>query len=411
MSLWNNIVWRAAALLGGPPRDPAIAAMFGSGNMSSAGVSVNVANAMQASAVYACVRVLAETVAHVPLVMYRRTDKGRVRAVEHPWYQPLHRQPNGWQTSFAWREQQTGNIALRGAGYSRISLSKGRRTLTPMHPDRTITHLHDDGSLSYDYTDTKGRQITLLQEEVLRIPFMVLDGVKPITPIEAQRETIGTALATMDYAGRFFRNDTRAAQWLEVPNGFKDKNAKDNFRKDWHEAQAGENRRKTPVLENGMKLHALGMTGSDAELLASRNASVTDIARIYRMPPHMIADLARSTNNNVEQQAIDFVVHTMMPWFVRIESAMSMDLLTPAEQDEYYFRFMVDGLLRGDAKTRAEMYTKLFNIGALSQDEIREMEDRDPLPDKQGQKYYVPLNMVSLNGKPEEPKQPKDNQE
>lgn len=404
MSLWNNLIWRAAKVLSGHPKDPAVAAMFGGGSMSSAGIDVSEKNAIQSSAVYACIRVLAETVAHLPLVLYRRTDKGRTRAVDHPWYRPLHVQPNNYQTAFAWREQQMAHLCLRGIGYSRIQFSKGRRILSPLNPDRTTAHLHNDGTLSYEYQPINGDRITLLQEEVLRLPFMVIDGIKPVTPIQAQRETIGTALATMDYAGRFFKNDTRTASWIEVPNGFKDRTARNEFRKDWQEAQSGANRGKTPVMEGGMKLHELGMNSSDAQLLESRNASVIDIARIYRMPPHMIGALERATNNNVEQQAIDFVVHTMMPWFVRIEQAMSMDLLTAKEQEEYYFKFMADGLLRGDAKTRAELYTKLFGIGALSQDEIRELEDRDPLPDDQGKKYYVPLNMVMLNGKrPEEP--------
>lgn len=407
MSMWNNLIWRAAKILSGHPKDPAIAAMFGGGSMSSAGIDVNEKNALQSSAVYACIRVLAETVAHVPLIMYRRTDKGRMRAVDHPWYRPLHTQPNAWMTSFAWREQQMAHLCLRGVGYSRIGLSKGRRTLAPLNPDRTTAHLHQDGTLSYEYQPVNGPSQILLQEEVLRLPFMIIDGIKPVTPIQAQRETIGTALATMDYAGRFFKNDTRSASWIEVPNGFKDKTARADFRKDWQEAQSGANRGKTPVMEGGMKIHELGMSGNDAQLLESRNASVIDIARIYRVQPHMIGALERATNNNVEQQGMDFVVHTMMPWFVRIEQALAMDLLTPAEQDEYYFQFLVDGLLRGDSKSRAEFYSKLFGMGSLSQNEIRERENLDPLPDGKGNSFFVPLNMISVNGKqPADPKQP-----
>lgn len=411
MSMWNNLIWRAAKILSGHPKDPAIAAMFGGGSMSSAGIDVSEKNALQSSAVYACVRVLAETVAHIPLIMYRRTDKGRTRAVDHPWYRPLHTQPNNWMTSFSWREQQMVHLCLRGAGYSQIGISKGRRTLTPLNPDRITTHLHNDGTLSYEYLPASGGTRVLLQEEVLRLPFMIIDGIKPVTPIQAQRETIGTALATMDYAGRFFKNDTRSASWIEVPNGFKDKTARADFRKDWQEAQSGANRGKTPVMEGGMKIHELGMTGTDAQLLESRNASVIDIARIFRIQPHMIGALERATNNNVEQQAMDFVVHTMMPWFVRIEQALAMDLLTPQEQEEYYFSFLVDGLLRGDSKTRADFYSKLFSMGSLSQDEIRERENLDPLPDNAGNKYFVPLNLVSINGKrPEEPADPADDE-
>lgn len=400
MNFVANLLLRGAKLAGYHPRDPALAAFLGRSNMSSAGYAVTPMSAMQLSAVYSCVRVLAETVAGLPLIMYRRTDKGRMRAVDHPWYRTLQLQPNTWQSSFEWREQAVAHIALRGAAYSRIQLVRGKRILTALNPDRVTAHLHTDGTLSYEYRQSNGSTITLLQEEVLRVPFMTLEGIKPLTPIEAQRETIGTALATNDFAARYFENDTKPPIWIEAPPaGFKDKEAKKKFREQWDEAQGGENRGKAPVMDSGFKIHEMSINASDAQLLESRAAGVIDICRIFRMPPHMIGALERATNNNVEQQAIDFVVHTMRPWFVRFEQALARDLLTEQEQEEYYFEFLVDGLLRGDSTARGEFYTKLFNIGAMSQDEIRAAENRDPLPDGQGQKFYVPLNMVSVDGK------------
>ncbi len=399
MGILSNIFLRGAILAGYSPRDPAIAAIFGRGNMSTAGTNVTPETAMQHTAVWACVRVLAETVASLPLIMYQRTDKGRRRAIEHPLYAILQTRPNNWQSSFEWREQCMAHIALRGAAYSRIQLQRGKRTLTALNPDRVNPHLHDDGTLSYEVRQKNGDTLTLLQEEVLRVPFMLIDGVRPVTPIEATRDALGTAIATNDFVARYYKNDTKPPLWIEAPPaGFQSEEAKRKFAAGWREAQGGENRGSTPVLDNGFRIHELSVNASDAQLLESRAASVIDIARIYRMPPHMIGALERATNNNVEQQAIDFVVHTMRPWFVRWEQALARDLLTESERGEYYFEFLVDGLLRGDSAARGEFYTKQFNIGAMNQDEIRAAENRDPLPNGEGQKFYVPLNMIATNG-------------
>lgn len=406
MNLFARAMLRAAVWAGAHPRDPALAIMFGSGNMSVAGEAVTTASALQLSAVFACVRVLAETVSSVPLQLYRRLDNGgKALATDHPLYTVLHRAPNGWQTSFEWRETATAHIALRGATYSRILPMRRRKiALETMHPDRVRPFRRDDGAIAYVYTPEKGPQQTLLQEEVLRVPFMLIDGVKPVTPIEAQRETIGGAIATEKYGRRFLANDAKPSNWLEVPGKFKDDQAAKDFRKAWQEAQTGANRFKTPILENGMKLHELGVKPVDAQALEQRQASVTDIARMYRVPPHMIADLSRSTNNNISQQSLEFTIFTMLPWFVRWEQALSRDLLTDAEQEELFFEFNFEGLLRGDYAGRSSFYKELFGMGAISQNEIRAKENMNPIG-KEGDRYFVPLNLVELK-KANQPEQP-----
>lgn len=385
---------RSSVTAGRPIGDPALADLFGLSGISSSGHSVTAESAMRVSAVYACIRVLAETLASTPIVLYRRLGDGsKERAVKHRLYQLVHRQPNRWQTNFEWREMGMAHLCLRGVAYSRIVANNaGISELVPMHPDHVRAEQRDDGRLVYEYSPPNGARQVLLQDEVLRVPFMTVKGINPVTPIEAQRDNIGEALGSQDYASRFLRNDATPRSYIQMEGAFKDKEDKKKFRDSWHEAQSGENRHKTAVLERGMKLETVGMSNQDAQFLELREFKVSDIARIWRVPPHLIGDLKRSTFSNIEQQALEFVKYTMAPWYARWEQALSRDLLSEAEQEEYFFEHLVEGLLRGDILTRYRAYAVGRQWGWLSANDIRDKETENRITD--GDTYLSPTNMV-----------------
>ncbi|MDA8258439.1 MAG: phage portal protein, partial [Betaproteobacteria bacterium] len=287
MNLRNRI---ASWLLRGiHPRDPALAQWLG-GAMTAAGVSVTAANAISVAAVYSCIRVLSETLAGLPLIVYRRkAGGGKERATDHWLYSLLHGAPNGWMTSFAWREMGMAHLCLRGAAYSRIvGDARGKRQLIPIHPDRMRTVLLDSGRLAYEMQNQQGGFTTLLQEEVLRIPFMTMDGVRPVTPIQVQRETIGASLASQEYGARFWANDARpTGGWVEMEGDFKSDASSKSFREKWQKAMTGENRHMTPFLPRGMKYHPLSLTMEDAQFLETRKFQRSEIAGLFRVPPHM----------------------------------------------------------------------------------------------------------------------------
>src|SRR3990172_3775187 len=305
--------------------DPGIASLFGLGQSTVAGQVVNPDTAMRISTVFACVRGISETLAHLPLKIFERlSDDTSREAKEHRWYRPLHAQPNGWQSSMEYREMGTAAMCLQGVHYARIvSRGDGVPQLLPLTPGRVQVDQRKDLSLVYKYYDPNGQSVVLLQEEVLRVPFMVLDGIVPLSPIAAQREMLGGALAAMDYANRFYQND--------LTSSF-----------------SGEFQRSPVILEDGLKIHPLAMNHEDAQWIESRKFSREEILAIYRYPPHMAQNLDRATNNNIEHQSLEFVIYTMGPWIVRWEQAMRRDLLREDEQDRFFFEFNVMGLLRGD---------------------------------------------------------------
>lgn len=394
MGIINRMEQRSGDLSGMHPRDPALAEWFGMSNMSAAGISVTPETAMRASAVFSSVRVLGETLACAPPILYRRlADGGRERAKNHRHYKTIAQSPNKVQSRFEYFEMCMAHCNLRGAAYSRIlSDRRGNIQLVPMNPARTRPHLLDSGKIAYEYTPPSGGREILLQDEVLRVPFMTLDGLKPLSVIGAQREAIGASLALQDYGSRFFANDAKPGTWIEYPGKFKVDEDRTEFRKSWQAAQTGANRGKTAVLEQGMKLHELGTTNEDAQFLETKKYQRSEIAGIFRVPPHMIGDLERSTNNNIEHQSLEFLMYSMAPWFARFEQAMSRDLLREDEQEEYFFEFLIDGLLRGDAKTRSQFYKDAIFAGWMSRNEVRVKENMnkgDGLDE-----YLTPVNMT-----------------
>ena len=351
-------------------------------------------SALRLAAVYACVRVLSETMASLPLVVYRaRTDGGKDRVTDHWLYRLLAKRPNRFQNPFEWREMLQGHLALRGNAYNQIITNpRGEVTeLMPLHPDRVRLELLPSGEFRYRFTDRFGCENILSRGQVWHLRGLSSDGLMGLSPIDLARESLGMALAAQDYGARFFANDAKpTGGWIEFPGSFKDNEAKKVFRESYQQAQSGANRGKVLVLENGMKFHEVGVTNKDAQFLELRKFQITDIARLFRVPPHMIADLDRATFSNIEQQSLEFVMHTMTPWAERWEASIESELLLEGDELEVEFDFA--NLMRGDAASRAAYYQSGIQNGWLTRNEARIAENLNPLEGLD--EPLRPLNMV-----------------
>jgi len=348
---------------------------------SGTGLRVSADSAMRLTAVYACVRILSETMASLPFVLYRTdVSGGKVRVTNHWLYRLFARRPNRFQNPFEWREMMQGHLALRGNAYNRIvSNASGEITeLVPIHPDRIRIEILASGEFRYRVTDRDGRESVLPRGEVWHLRGLSSDGLLGMSPIEIARESVGMALAAQDYGARFFANDAKpTGGWIEFPGSFKDAEAKKVFRESYQQAQSGANRGKVLVLENGMKFHEVGVTNRDAQFLELRKFQITDIARLFRVPPHMIGDLDRATFSNIEQQSLEFVMHTMTPWAERWEASIEAELLPDDDGLEIEFDFA--NLMRGDAASRAGYYQSGIQNGWLTRNEARLAENLNPL--------------------------------
>lgn len=364
------------------------------------GARVSAETAMRLSAVYACVRVLAESFSVLPFVLYRnKPNGGKQRITDHWLYRLFSVRPNDYQNAFEWREMMQGHLSLRGNAYNHIvQNSRGEITeLRPLHPDRVTPFPLTSGSYAYQVRNDDGSHEVLTRAEIWHLRGLSSNGIVGLNPIEMARETIGLGLSAQAYGARFFDNDAKPGGWIEYPGTFKDKDARTTFRDSFQAAQSGFNRGKAAVLEHGMKYHELTLSNEDAQFLETRKFQVSEIARIFRVPPHMIGDLERSTNNNIEQQAREFVMHTMTPWAERWEAAIEAELLLDDEGLEVEFDFA--NLLRGDSKARAEYYSSGIQTGWLTRNEARTSENLDPLDGLD--EPLMPLNMVEQDDAPD----------
>ena len=361
---------------------------------SISGVRVSADAAMRLAAVYACVRILSETMASLPLVVYRqKSDGGKERVTDHWLFRVLGKRPNRYQNPFEWREMLQGHLALRGNAFCQI-LTNNRGEITeliPIHPDRVRVEMLNGGDYRYRIRDQKGDELVFPRGEIWHLRGLSSDGVLGLSPIELSRESLGMALAAQDYGARFFANDAKpTGGWIEFPGSFKDPEAKRVFRESYQAAQSGTNRGKVLVLENGMKFHEVGVTNKDAQFLELRKFQITDIARLFRVPPHMIADLDRATFSNIEQQSLEFVMHTMTPWAERWEASIEADLMLDGDALEIEFDFA--NLMRGDAASRSAYYQSGIQNGWLTRNEARIAENLNPIAGLD--QPLRPLNMV-----------------
>lgn len=371
---------------------------------SASGQSVTADTAMQVAAVYACVRVLAESVAQLPLTLMERTsDGGKQPAREHRLWGVLHDSPNPYQTSFEWREMMQGHLGLRGNAYSFINrVGDGRvHSLDPIHPGRVTVEQLPDYTVRYHVRRADGGTKEYGAAQILHLHGLSSNGVTGLSPLRLARESIGLALATADHGSRLFGNGARPGGVLSTDKQLSTE-AQARLKASWQSAHGGDNRLGTAVLEEGLTWTAIGMTSEDAQFLETRKFQRNEIASIFRVPPHLIGDLERATFSNIEHQSLEFVVHSLMPWLVRWEQRLNTALLTTEERRRYFVKFNVAGLLRGDLKSRYDAYHIAIGDGWLNRNEVRELEDRNPGP-KELDEYLVPLNMAKADGTPLDP--------
>ena len=372
---------------------------------STSGAMVNQRSAMQISAVYACVRVLAESIAGLPLHVYQCGKNGsREKAVEHPLYFLLHDEPNPEMISFVFRETLMTHLLLWGNAYAQI-IRDGRGqviALYPLMPDRMRVDRDENGQIYYRYqlgADEshldKAGTVDLSPKDVLHIPALGFDGLVGYSPIAMARNSIGMAIACEDFGASFFRNGAAPSGVLEHLEVLKNP---EKLRAAW-EAQYGGSRNsgRVAVLEEGMKFNPIAIPPEQAQFLETRKFQVDEIARIFHVPPHMIGDLERSTFSNIEQQSLEFVKYTLNPWVCRWEQALTRSLLRPKKKREYSIKFNVDGLLRGDYQSRMNDYAVGRQNGWMSANDIRELENMDKISEEQGgDLYLVNGNMIKM---------------
>lgn len=373
---------------------------------SSAGKNVNERSAMQMTAVYSCVRILAEAVAGLPLHLYRyKEDGGKERAIDNNLYHLLHDEPNKEMSSFIFRETLMTHLLLWGNAYAQIIRNgKGEVVaLYPLMPNKMQVDRNENGELYYIYTRSsdeaktmEGVTVYLTPRDVLHIPGLGFDGLVGYSPIAMAKNAIGLAIATEEYGAKFFANGAAPSGVLEHPGTIKDPS---RLRENWNSTFGGSaNSGKVAVLEEGMKYTPISISPEQAQFLETRKFQIDEIARIFRVPPHMVGDLEKSSFSNIEQQSLEFVKYTLDPWVIRWEQSLSRALLNEDEKRKYFFKFNLEGLLRGDYESRMSGYAVARQNGWMSANDIRELENMDKIPAEDGgDLYLINGNMLPLN--------------
>ena len=365
---------------------------------TTSGKPVNERTAMQTTAVYACVRILAEAVASLPLHVYEYQDDGGKKLVhDHPLYYLLHDEPNPEMTSFVFRETLMSHLLIWGNAYAQIIRDGAGRALGlyPLLPDKMDVQRDDKGNIYYVYSRNSDENpmfkeygnIRLKAEDVLHIPGLGFDGLIGYSPIAMAKNAVGMTLACEEYGASFFANGANPGGVLEHPGVLKDPS---KVRESWNSVYRGvNNAHKIAVLEEGMKYQQIGIPPEEAQFLETRKFQINEIARLYRIPPHMVGDLDKSSFSNIEQQSLEFVKYTLDPWVIRWEQSLQRSLLLPGEKGKYFIKLNVDGLLRGDYQSRMNGYAVGRQNGWFSANDIREMENMNPIPDEEGGNLYL----------------------
>ena len=372
---------------------------------TTSGKAVTERSAMQMTAVYSCVRILSEAVAGLPLHLYKYTDSGgKAMALDHPLYHLLHDEPNPEMSSFVFRETLMTHLLLWGNAYAQIIRNgKGEVVaLYPLMPNRMEVNRDKNGKLYYLYSTQpddaptmKGSTVYLDPAEVLHIPGLGFDGLVGYSPIAMAKNAIGMAIACEEYGAKFFANGAAPGGVLEHPGTIKDPQ---RVRESWQSTFGGSgNANKIAVLEEGMKYTPIGISPEQAQFLETRKFQINEIARIFRVPPHMVGDLEKSSFSNIEQQSLEFVKYTLDPWVIRWEQSIQRSLLSKDEKAVYFVKFNLEGLLRGDYQSRMNGYAIGRQNGWMSANDIRELENLDRIPEEDGgDLYLINGNMLPL---------------
>jgi HK97 family phage portal protein len=395
---------RATKYTGGSPQTPQywVKKLFGHENKVLSGVDINSDSVLKYSPVWAAVNIISGAIGFLPLVTYKRLDKGKERAYLHPLYELLHTRPNPYMDSLTFREVLQAHALIWGNGYAEIEFNGAGRpiALWPLLPMNVVPKLNNQKIPVYE-VHVEGEIITLPYESVLHIKGLGFDGLKGYSVVEYMAGNIGLAIAAEDNASAFFGNDSSPSGLLTT-DGVLDPETKKVIEKNWDEKHKGlENKYRVAILHSGLKWQAIGIPAKDAQLIESRKFSISDVARWFNIAPHLIADLEKATFSNIEHLGIEFVQLTLLRWMRRWELECAYKLLSKSERKEYFCEFMVSGLLRGDTQARYLAYGIGRDKGFLSINDIREMENMNPV--ENGDIYLEPLNMKPIGTQPVEP--------
>jgi HK97 family phage portal protein len=367
---------------------------------TTSGKVVNERTAMQMTAVYSCVRILSEAIAGLPLFVYRYGGNGsKEKYLDHPLWRVLHDEPNPEMTSFVFRETMMNHLLLTGNAYAQIIRNARGEVvaLYPLMPDRVTVDRDSQGRLYYRYYKcsdeapevgkAKQADIVFAPTDILHVLGLGYDGLVGYSPIAMAKNAVGLAMAAEEYGAKFFANGAAPSGVLEHPGTIKDP---ERIRQSWQSTFGGSaNSNKIAVLEEGLKYTPIAISPEQAQFLETRKFQINEIARIFRVPPHMLADLEKSSFSNIEQQSLEFVKYTLDPWVIRWEQAMNKSLLLDSEKRTVFTKFNVDGLLRGDYASRMAGYATARQNGWMSANDIRELENLDRIPAELGGDLYL----------------------
>ena len=371
--------------------------LFGGSNTSLTGLDVTEEDALTSTAVWSAVTQLSQSIASLPLHLYKRLKpSGKEKYTSHPLYNLMHLEPNPEMTALAFREAQAGQVIVTGTSYAEIARDKLNRivSLWPLISKNIELLRMDNGELVYKYQLSDGTHKYFARDQILRVSGFSHSGLLGYEPIVKSREAIGVALALQEYFARFFGDGAKPPVALEHPATLSQE-AQDRLKKNWNAMHQGlSNSQRVAILEEGMQLKVFGVSPDQAQAIDARKFQIDEVARVFNMPPHMLKSLDKATYSNIEEQGLEFVIYTLRPWLVRHEQTYATQLLNPSERKKYFFEHAVSGLLRGDIEKRYTAYASGISNGWLSADEARDWENLNPQPDGQGNKFYVPLNWI-----------------
>lgn len=363
------------------------------GGETSSGLEVDRVSAMAVGAVRACVRLLADSVASLPTILYKRLERGKERATKYPTYRLLHVAPNEEQTAFYWKETMMHHALLVGNAYSYIQRDGSGMPVALWQLDAAKMKAERVNGKKVYIEITNNGEKTYRLDQILHIPGIGYDGMQGYSVLPQIRDTIGMAMAVERYGAEFFRNYAGPGGYLALPGKLKNEEAIERLAKSW-QGKHGDwgNKHKTAILEDGAEFKTVTNSPKDAMLIEAWQFLINEIARIFGVPPHLIGDLLRATFSNIEHQGIEFVTHSLRPWLVRWEQELTLRLVADSDRDTYFYEFLVDALLRGDTLTRSQAQRAWIEMGVYTPNEILEMENRNPY--EGGDTHYVPMNWI-----------------
>lgn len=365
-----------------------------------AGVRVDEREALKYAAVWACIRIISESIAVMPWETMRQVGEMRERQTAHGVYRLLRRRPNSEMTAFVFKRTLVSHAVSWGNGYAEIERNNMGEpiALWPITPDRVTPDRDTLGKLVYRVRNPDGSEIIIPASDMFHLPGLGFDGIQGYSVIHMARESISLGMATEQFGAAFFGNGAQPGLVITQKEGTKSltKEAVDNLiatftKKNQGAARAG----KVNYLDAGMSVTPVGIPQKDAQFLETRKFQILEICRWYRVPPHKLAELDRATFSNVEDQGLDFVIDTLLPWVTGMEEEADAKLFKVSEGD-YYTKLNMNVYMRGDSQARKEYYTAMFDRGVFSIDDILAMEERNPLPNGIGKLRMVPMNFVSV---------------